>query len=123
MKLHAEQGSSLNTITAYGDGFIEINGRAYRSNLTLMPEGEVAVWEVDDASGLAVSHLADLAVRAPELVLLGTGTRQIFLHPSKLVPLIGAGIGVETMATGAACRTYNILMAEGRRVLAALIAP
>jgi uncharacterized protein len=57
----------------------------------------------------------------PEVVLLGTGARQQFLHPSRLAPIYRAGVGVEIMTTAAACRTFNILVAEERRVVAALL--
>jgi uncharacterized protein len=86
LKLHADAPTALNTVTAYGPGFIEIN-----------------------------------KVRHPEVALLGTGSRQRFPHPRLSRALNEARIGLEVMTTAAACRTYNILMAEGRKVAAALL--
>ncbi|HEY5635186.1 MAG TPA: Mth938-like domain-containing protein [Burkholderiaceae bacterium] len=121
MKLHLEQNPSLNTVTAYGEGFVEINRQRFEGALILEPEGEVIAWQAESFERLAAEHFAPLAARAPDLVLLGTGARQRFPHPRVWASLAHAGIGVEVMDTRAACRTYNILMGEGRRVLAALL--
>ena len=121
MKLHLENDVSRNTITAYGSGWIEVNRQRHAGALLVQPEGEPIAWAVADFDALAVAHFAQMAELAPEVVLLGTGARQRFPHPSLLAGLAQARIGVEIMDTGAACRTYNILMGEGRRVLAALI--
>ena len=72
---------------------------------------------------LAGEHFEALLELEPELVILGTGARQRFPHPRLTVALSGARIGLEVMATGAACRTYNILMGEGRRVVAVILPP
>ena len=76
---------------------------------------------VSDDDQLAPEHFAELAEQAPEIVILGTGARQQFPAPALLRPLLERGIGVEVMDTGAACRTYNIVVAEGRQVIAALL--
>jgi uncharacterized protein len=78
-------------------------------------------WNVEDQTELSVEHFAKLAALKPELVIIGTGKQQLFLKPNLLQPLIQAKIGFEMMDSQAACRTYNILMSEGRKVLAAIL--
>lgn len=121
MKLHLDNSPALNTVTAYGAGFIEINRQRHQGAVLVRPEGEVIDWGPERFEQLTEAHLAMLLEHAPEVVLLGTGARQRFPHPSLLAALAAARVGVEVMDTGAACRTYNILMNEGRRVLAALL--
>ncbi len=125
MKLHSDPASALNTVTAYGDGYVEVNRVRFEHAVVFGPEGDVAAWPVssfEDVDAAAMEHVARPgAAPQPEVVLIGTGARQSFLPPSLLRPLLKAGVGVEMMDTQAAARTYNILMAEGRRVVAALI--
>jgi uncharacterized protein len=121
MKLHADMPSPLNTVTAYGPDWIEINRRRFDGAVVVMPEGEVVAWSAQSFETLSAADFESLLARAPELVLLGTGQKQRFPHPRLTAPLTAAGVGVDVMNTHAACRTYNILMAEGRRVLAALL--
>ena len=83
--------------------------------------GDVLSWHAESFESLAVEHFARIAALAPELVIFGSGMRLRFPAPSLLRPLIDAGIGVETMDTAAACRTYNVLLAEGRSVVAGLL--
>ncbi|NCS65503.1 MAG: hypothetical protein COS39_00200 [Hydrogenophilales bacterium CG03_land_8_20_14_0_80_62_28] len=121
MKLHLSSAPGLNLISAYGDGYIQINGQRHRSSLIVLPETILPDWSVADFEQLTPAHFSQLAELRPELVLLGVGVRHRFPHPSLYQTLIAAGIGLEHMDTGAACRTYNILAAEGRKVAAALI--
>jgi uncharacterized protein len=121
MKLHLSHASDVNRITGYGEGFVQVNGQRHESSLVVLPEGEPAAWEVAAFSALSADHFEALASQRPELVILGTGKRLCFPPPALYEALILAGIGLEVMDTGAACRTYNILAAEGRRVSAALI--
>jgi uncharacterized protein len=121
MKLHADTPSALNTVTAYGPDWVEINGRRFDGPLLFMPEGEVATWPVASFGELAAADFERLLDHRPELVLLGTGPTQRFPHPRLSASLAAAGVGIDAMTTHAACRTYNILMAEGRRVLAVLL--
>lgn len=86
-----------------------------------MPEGVLESWGPQHFEELDPQDFAAITRLRPDLVLLGTGALQRFLHPRIAVGITGQGIGLECMATPAACRTYNILMAEGRRVLAALL--
>ncbi|MCL4745737.1 MAG: Mth938-like domain-containing protein [Burkholderiaceae bacterium] len=123
MKLQPEINPALNTVTAYGEGFVEINARRFEVALIVRPEGEVIAWEARQFELLAPEHFELIAAHAPDLVVLGTGARQRFPDPSLTASLARAAIGVEVMDTRAACRTYNILMSEGRKVLAALLPP
>jgi len=121
MKLHADTHGSLNTVTAYGTGYVEINRQRFEGPVLVRPEGEVLPWGVAGFDALAHEHFEALLAHAPDVVLLGTGERQRFPHPRLTASLVQVRIGVEVMDTRAACRTYNILMSEGRRVLAALL--
>lgn len=123
MKLHPDAPTSLNTITAYGDGFLEVNAQRHESAVWLMPEGLLESWPVTEVASIGAGHFESMLQHRPELVILGTGPRQTFLHPRLTAPLTSAGVGFEVMDSRAACRTYNILMAEGRRVLAAVLPP
>ena len=120
LKLHADTPTALNTVTAYGPGFIEINKIRYTSAVLLTPE-RVAPWDIASFDALAEADFERLRGLEPEVALLGTGSRQRFPHPRLARALAEARIGLEVMTTAAACRTYNILMAEGRKVAAALM--
>lgn len=121
MKLHSDPQSSLNTITGYGIGYIEVNSKVYPHALIVQPEGEISPWPVSAFADLSSDNLSSLCVFKPELIIIGTGKKQQFLKPELIKPLIQAKIGFEMMDSQAACRTYNILMNEGRQVLAAII--
>lgn len=121
MKLHADTHSGQNTVTAYGSGFVAINGRRYERSLIVTPDSLDPEWPPKSLDDLKAEHLTSLAASICDVVLLGTGARQRFPSPATLKPMIDAGIGVEVMDTAAACRTYNVLMAEGRKVVALLI--
>ncbi|GAB1579652.1 Mth938-like domain-containing protein [Bordetella petrii] len=144
LKLHTDPASALNTVTAYGDGYIEVNQVRFSHAVAFGPEGAVTEWPVQAATDITASLLQQAAglpdaprdpmafldapegaVRqpggGPEVLLVGTGSRQRLLGQDVLRPLLAAGIGVEVMDTQAAARTYNILMAEGRRVVVALL--
>jgi uncharacterized protein len=109
------------TIKAYEPGWIQINKEKYYQSLLLMPDRLMPDWSVTQADQLTTEHLLALAQYEPQMLLLGTGEQQIFLHPQLFAPLMELGIGYEVMATGSACRTYNVLLSEDRKVLAALI--
>ncbi len=108
-------------VTAYDTGRILVNGRGFEQSLILAPDALVESWPVGDISHLAAAHFEPIMALNPELVLLGTGTTLSFPEVACYAQIINLGIGVEVMDTGAACRTYNILMGEGRRVVAGLI--
>ncbi len=121
MKLHADKIPSLNTVTAYDAQHIEVNAQRFEYSILLMPDNPVQAWSINAFSQLDEAHFLAILGQKPELVILGTGIRQRFAHPKLYAELARGHIGVEFMDTGAACRTYNILMTEGRLVLAALI--
>lgn len=121
MKLHPDKPSQQYVVTAYEPGSIAVNGRVLPRSLLLLPDHLDEGWGPDAFDALATEHLTQLAAFSCDVLLLGTGLRQRFPSPALLRPLIESGRGFEIMDTVAACRTYNILVAEGRIVLAALI--
>jgi uncharacterized protein len=121
LKLHADLRSSLNTVTAYGPGFIEINAQRHTRAVVCSPDQPIADFPVQRFDELHAEHFTALLAQRPEIVLLGTGEKQRFAHPRLTRALTDARIGVESMTTQAACRTYNILMTEGRRVVAVFL--
>lgn len=123
MKLHLTQADGQNLITGYGAGYIEINRKRYEQSLIVLPDSLISDWHVGDFDSLNAEHFERLLDLKPEVVLLGTGEKHRFIHPKLTKVLTGAGISVECMDTAAACRTYNILMAEGRHVAAAITLP
>lgn len=114
-----EQGYA---ISAYEPGIISVRGKPFNSSLIVQPRVPPMAWPITDIGELTSQMVLELAGLKPDLVLFGTGKQQNFLRPALLAPLMERGIGYEMMNTAAACRTYNILMGEERRVLAALIA-
>jgi uncharacterized protein len=121
MHIQLETGGQSNLIRAYAAGQITVNQDSYTRSLVVLPGQIVADWPPQTFAELTVAHLAALVPLRPELVILGTGLRQRFPRAELLAPLAEAGIGWEIMDTGAACRTYNILMGEGRHVAVALM--
>ncbi|QWE16050.1 Mth938-like domain-containing protein [Polynucleobacter sp. AP-Nino-20-G2] len=121
MKLQSDPHSGANTITGYGDGYVEINKTPYSHAVLLSSDGEILEWPVKSFDALTTADFSQMAAIKPELIIIGTGTRQRFPGPELLKPLIDAKIGFEIMNSQAACRTYNILVGEGRQVLLALI--
>ena len=145
MKLHTDTNAALNTVTGYGNGFVEINKVSFNHAIAFGPEGPVQRWHAenpDDISTALLLQAAGLTLKPvdpmaflesdappqaevegvrPEVLLVGTGSRQRMLDHKIISPLLRAGVGVECMTTEAAARTYNILMAEGRQVIAALL--
>ena len=121
MKLHADAPTSLSTVTGYGPGFIEVNKSRHQGHLLLVPDAPAQAWPTRGFDSLRPEDFDALLGLSPEIVLLGTGRRQRFPHPRLTASLARAGVGLEVMDTAAACRTYNILMSEGRRVLAAFL--
>jgi uncharacterized protein len=121
VKLHADPRGQHNFLTGYGPGWVAVNGQRHERSLLVLPDRLDAAWGPAAGEALQEAHLAPLAALAGHVLLLGTGARQRFPEASLLRPLIAAGLGLEVMDSGAACRTYNILVAEGRAVAAALI--
>jgi uncharacterized protein len=121
VKLQSDPHSEANTITGYGDGYIEINKIPYSHAVLLSSDGEILEWAVKSFEELSAADFAQMASLKPELIIIGTGKRQRFPRPELLKTLIEARLGFEVMDSQAACRTYNILVGEGRQVLLALI--
>lgn len=125
MKLHSDSSFGLNTITGYGPGYVAVNGKQHKGSVIVDPKTLDTNWSANSVAGLTAEQLAPLMGRACDVILIGTGDRQRFPSPAVLRPLIEsltkARVGVEIMDTAAACRTYNILTAEGRNPVAALI--
>lgn len=121
MKLHLTQAENNNLITGYGVAYIEINKQRYEQHVVVMAEKLLLDWSAKDFESLTESHFAELLSLKPEVVLLGTGSTHRFVHPKLTATLAAKNIAVECMCTDAACRTYNILMSEGRNVVAALL--
>lgn len=122
MKLQPDKSNSL-TINAHGPGWIEVNGQKFEHSLTVssLPGAIPSVWNVRRFEDLGPTNFESLAYSDAELVIFGSGQRLRFPQATWLRPLIDRGIGIETMDTPAACRTYNILASEGRKVVVALL--
>lgn len=125
MKLHLTSAQNKHLVTGYGldkdRPFVEINRQRYTTSLIVSPDELILDWPVTHFADLTQAHLAYMMNLKPEVVLLGTGEKHQFLHPKVFQPLTHNGITLECMTTAAACRTYNILMSEGRAVVAALL--
>jgi uncharacterized protein len=123
MKLHATTTQQYQTVTGYEADWIEINAVRFDHSLIVLPESAPVIWQVNAFESLSKLDFAPLVAATPDLVILGTGPRQRFVAPGLIEDLLSKRIGVECMDNQAACRTYNILMAEGRKVALALIFP
>lgn len=121
MKLHASTTKQYQTVTGYDDSGVEINAGHFDFSLIVMPETAPRPWPVPNFESLAAEHFEQIEADQPDVVILGTGARQRFIHPRLVAGLSARRIGVECMDSHAACRTYNILMGEGRKVTLALI--
>jgi uncharacterized protein len=122
LKFHADSPLD-NSIEATGEGWVRIGGQTYDHSVVVTHTGEVNAWPYPSVDELTPEVFTTLAQIGPELIILGTGAQHQFLHPSRFHALIAMGIGLESMSNAAACRTYNVLISEGRRVLLALVQP
>jgi len=121
MKLHASDTKKYQTVTGYDDTGVEINAQRYNYSLIVLPETEPRAWNVASFDAITAEHFDIIGADSPDVVILGTGARQRFIHPRLTAALTMRRIGVECMDSQAACRTYNILMGEGRKVTLALV--
>jgi uncharacterized protein len=121
MKLHSSSTQQYQTVTGYDAAGVEINAQRYDFSLLVMPETPPRPWSVARFEDLAAADFEQIAADSPDVVILGTGERQRFVHPRLIASLAAKRVGVECMDSHAACRTYNILMGEGRKVTLALI--
>lgn len=124
MKLQPDR-LDVQAILGYGPGWVGVgyqgNAEKIEHSLVIGSGGERFDWQCDAFGALTAEHFARLGETRPELVIFGSGTKLRFVPPAFLAALMALRIGVETMDTVAACRTYNILAGEGRRVTAALL--
>ena len=121
LKLQRESLAAQNTITSYGAGYIVVNQQRVDKSVIVLPERIIFDWGAKSFDALRADHFAALLAMEREVVLIGTGDRLRFPSAEILRPLVEAGIGVEVMDVQAACRTYNILLSENRKVAAALL--
>jgi uncharacterized protein len=121
MKFQPETAEGVNLISRHEPQRVWV-GAVRHDNSVLVPwQGEVLRWMVSAPAELQAAHFEQILLLKPELVIFGSGARLQFVSAALYRPLIERGIGMETMDTAAACRTYNVLAAEGRSVVAALI--
>lgn len=118
MEFSEDSGNATYRIQAYRQGCIKVSGHEYHHPLLIMPEKLISPWEVGSVDELTVQHFEILLSYRPQVVLIGTGPEVHFLKAEVTSPLIRKGIGVETMTSSAACKTYTLLMSEGRNVAA-----
>ncbi len=124
MKLQKTVTAGLNSVTAYGSGYVAVNGRILDKSFILTPGQLVENWNVTSLGELSEGQVDHFKTLDCTIVLLGTGATQCFPDKKFLNAFLTRGIGIEVMDSFAACRTYNILMAEGRTVaLAVLMEP
>lgn len=120
VKLHLSRPSGQNSFTGYGEGYVLVNDQRHVASVIVLAD-RILPWSAVRFDGLVPKHFAELAELGVEVVLLGTGSRLRFPPPRLTQALVEAGVGLEVMDVQAACRTYNILVAEERRVAAALL--
>ena len=121
MKFQPDTTDGVNVITRHEPGRIWVGATAFRNSVLVPWQGEVLPWTAANPEQLTAAHFERIAAMQPELVIFGSGPRLRFAPPALLQSLMALRIGVETMDTPAACRTYNVLVNEHRRVLAALL--
>lgn len=119
MKLQPDRTDSL-SVTAYTASWIAINGERFTEHLFISSSGLIRPWPCESFYGINAIHLDLLTTIDADIILLGCGSKQLFAPPALLGAFIEKGMGLETMDTAAACRTFNILASEGRRVAAIL---
>ena len=120
MKLQPDK-SDVQSISGYGPGWVGVNGEKITRSVIISSKGERIEWPSSRFEDLGPDHFAQLAQLDAEVVIFGSGSRIRFPRAAWLQPLMARRIGIETMDTAAACRTYNILAQEGRSVAAALL--
>jgi uncharacterized protein len=121
MKLHAEPMQGSNAISRHSAEGVIVNNQTWRQSVVVPWQGAVAVWAPTSVQTITEADVEQLASLGPELVIFGSGPKLMFARPALWKPLMARRIGFETMDTPAACRTYNVLLGEGRAVVAALI--
>ena len=123
MQLNLERPDYQYFLRCADGGSALVNERRLTASFIIAPEALVENWPVRDASALAPTDLEPLLALAPELLLLGTGARQVFPPAAALATCLQRGVGIEVMSNAAAARTYTVLAGEGRRVVAGFLFP
>jgi uncharacterized protein len=121
MKFQPDSLAGTNTVTRHESGAVWINGKPWTGSVLVPWRGDVQRWPLEALPALTAGHFEQVLALKPELVIFGSGPRLQFVSPGLYRCLIEARIGIETMDTVAACRTYNVLASEGRAVVAALV--
>lgn len=123
MKMHLDSTRGAHRITGYGAGYVSVDETPLTRSFILAPDALITDWQPQSVSELDEAAMQALIELGPSIVLLGTGADQQFPPNALLAPVLGRGVGIEVMATAPACRTYNILVAEGRTVAAGIFIP
>lgn len=121
MKFQPDRSEGVNIITRHDASSIWVGSTSFNHSLLVPSQGSVVAWPPREVAELMAAHFEQALELAPELVIFGSGARLQFVSPALHRCLIERRIGIETMDTAAACRTYNVLASEGRKVLAALL--
>jgi uncharacterized protein len=121
LKFQPDRLDGVNSISRHGEGSVWVNADRHSGSVLVPWRGAVLQWAPTDVASLQASHFEQVLALEPELVIFGSGARLQFVSPALTRSLIERRIGVETMDTAAACRTYNVLANEGRSVVAALL--
>ena len=114
------KSDGLNIVEAYSQGTVVVSNVTYQSSLILSATDIINDWPPQTCTDLTAQHLQQIISLDPEIMILGTGSKIVFPPDEVLQPIVSNRVGYEVMDTGAACRSYNFLVAEGRRVVAAL---
>ena len=120
-QLTLEKPGDHHFVRSVSEAGIRIADTTYTSGLLLSASLVQENWGPKELEGLKEEDLAQILALKPAVILLGTGARQQFLHPSRLAPCYRSGVGIELMTTEAACRTFNVLASEGRKVVAGML--
>jgi uncharacterized protein len=121
VKFHLQTSAGHNLFTGHGAGYVAVNGERHAKSVLVTPERLFADWPATDFESLCEAHFEHFLQLNPDLVLLGTGATLRFPRPQLSRCLHAERIGLEVMDNAAVCRTYNILAAEGRNVIAAIL--
>jgi len=121
MKFNLDRAGGAHVVRAYAPGRIRIGDRDFETSLIVTATDLIEPWRPGRIAALEAADLEPVVALAPEVLLIGTGSRQAFPDPAVFAALHAARIGFEVMDTRAACRTYNVLVAENRKVAAALL--
>jgi uncharacterized protein len=121
LKFHLSNNSGQNVFTAHGAGYVQVNDQRFELPVIVTPEQVLGDWSARSFDTLTEADFGHFLALQPEVLLFGTGSQHRFAHPQLYRALTAAGIAVEFMNTPAACRTFNILMSEDRKVVAGIL--